>query len=311
MQAAAGAAAVPVSPASGDTTDQNETQGVNAEAAPDTVIQEKVISVETEQAEAAVEPQMQSIDTPKEAEFPTVVENINTETVAAPTEASYVQSSDSTNEPVNTSGEGTDSQVVACSEEQTHCESSETKSEAPSSGQTPVLTPANVSLDLEQQELQPVTISDPNSLDVSVGSESAPSDIESMEEVKATQSSEDEVSTTSDVLEDEANTSKSPVSSEDPAEDKTRSTELSPEAQAEAMSDDASAGGDIEAGASESVEAAEATSTQASEPVKEETLSSPEATAPDSVKEIRDLVVEVFEVEELVQHYPSGVPKEE
>lgn len=321
VKAEAGSPVAPETPALADTTDQSETQEVNKEAAPETVIQEEVISVQTETAETAAEGQTRSTDAPKEeeitlSEIPTVVESIKTdvEAAAAQTEAP-VPSPDPANEPVNTSAEDTGSQTVASSEEKTNCGSSEIKLEAPSSGETPALTPADVSLDLKRQEAEPVTVSDPNSLDVSVGSESAPSDVESVEEVRGTQSSEDEVSTTSDVLEDEANLSKSPVSSDDPAEDKTMSDEPSPQAQTEAVSDDVCVGGDIEAGASVSaellVETADATTSESSEPAKEEASSSPEAQPLDSIKEIRDLVVEVIEVEELVQRYPDGVPKEE
>ncbi|XP_044056675.1 protein Niban 1a isoform X2 [Siniperca chuatsi] len=265
-----------------DTATQSETQEVNVKAAPETVIQEEVISVKTEKVETAAEPQTQSSDATTEAEIPTVVESIKTDVEAAAQIEAPVPSPGPTNEPVNTSAEGTGSQTVASSEEKTHCGISEIKLQAPSSGQTPVLTP------------------NPNSLDVSGGSESAPSHVESTEEVKVTQSSEDEVST---------NLGRSPVSSDRPAEDKTRSDEPSPRVQTEAVSGDVRVGGDTEAGVC--VEAADATTSQSSGPAKDEPPSSPEAQPLDSIKEIRDLVVEVIEVEELVQHYPSGVPKEE
>ncbi|KAI3369141.1 hypothetical protein L3Q82_026093, partial [Scortum barcoo] len=301
-------AEAPETPASPETTNQSETQEVNVEAAPETVIQEEVTSVKTETAEC----QTQSTDAPKDAEITSsvVVETIKTDVEAAQTEAAAqspdppAQSPDPPNEAAEDTG------LVACSKEKTNCGSSEIKLEAPSSGETPVVTPADVSLDLQRQEAEPVAVSDPNSLDVSVGSESAPSDVESSEDVRATstQSSEDEVSTTSDVLEDEANLSKSPVSSDDPPEDKTTSDKPSPQAETEAVSADVSAGGNIEAGASVSVvEAADSPSSQQ----KEETPSSPEAEPLDSIKAIRDLVVEVIEVEELVQRYPDGIPKEE
>lgn len=294
----AGAPVVPETPALADATNQSETQEVNVEAAPENFIREKV--------ETAAEPQTQSTDAPKQAEIPTVVENIKTDVeaaAAAHTEAP-APSPDPTNEPAITSAEVTGSQSVASGEEKTHCGCSETKVEAPSSGQTSELTPADVSLDLKREEAEPVTVSAPSSLDVSAEGESAPSGVESTEEVQATESSEDEVSTTSDVLEDEANLSRSPVSSDDAAD---------PRAQTEATSGEVGVGGEIEASTSvePSVEAADATTSQSSETAKEETPSSPEAQALDSIKEIRDLVVEVFEVEELVQRYPSGVPKEE
>uniref|UniRef100_A0A3Q3R6K3 Niban 1/2/3 domain-containing protein n=1 Tax=Monopterus albus TaxID=43700 RepID=A0A3Q3R6K3_MONAL len=128
---------------------------------------------------------------------------------------------------------------------------------------------------------------DPNSLDVSLGSESPPSDVESMEEVTATQSSEDEVSTAFDMLEYDANISKSPVS------------ELSPQAQMEALS------GGVKEGASVSAEAIDTTTNLSSEPT------SAAAQPLDCVKEIRDLVTEVIEVKEPAQRHPSEDPQEE
>lgn len=310
VKAEAGTPVVLQSPASADTVSQSETQQGDRDAAPETVVQHEVIPVETETVETAAEPPMQSADAPKEAEItlsetPAAVESTKTDTeaAAAQTEAP-VSSPDPTNEPTNTSAEDSGPQTVASSEEETNCGSSEIKLESPSSGETSTVTPAEVSLDLKRQEAEPVTGSDPNSLDVSVGSGSVPSDVESMEEVKTAKSSEDEGSTTSDVLEDEAGISKSPVSSD---EDKTTSDEPSPQAQKEAVSGDVGVGRDIEAGAS--VEPADGTTTQSSEPAEQQTPSSPEPRPADCIKEIRDLVVEVIEVEELVQRYPSGVPK--
>lgn len=299
-------------PAVADTTIQSETQQVHVEAAPETVTQDEVFNVETETV--AAEAPLQSTDAPKEAEItvsetPAVVETIKTDVEAAAAQIQAPEPSpDPANEPVNSAAEGP--QTVASSEEETHCASSEIKSEAPSSGETSAVTAAEVSLGLKRQESEPVTVSDPNSLNVSVGSESIPS-VESFEEVKTTQSSEDEVSATSDNLDDEANVTKSPVSSDDAAQEKTTSDEPSPQTQEDAVSGDV--GVDIEAGASvePSVEAADATTPQPSEPAAEETSSSPEAPPADSIKEIRDLVMEVIEVEELVQRYPSGIPKVE
>ncbi|XP_071342673.1 protein Niban 1a [Trachinotus anak] len=299
-----------------DTTTAKETQEVNvAAAAPETATQEEVLCVETEKVETAAEPETQSTDALKEAEvalaeIPAVIENLkrDAEEAAARTEADPPEA-DPPNEVAAPAVE-TGSQQVVSSEGDGQGESSEVKMEAPSSGEAPALTPGDVGLDLEGSKAEPV--SDPNSLDVSVGSESPPSDVEFTEKVKVTQSSEDEVSTTSDVLEDEANVSKSPVSSDDAPEDKSTSNEPSP--QTPTVGDtggDVSVGRDIEAGASVNAEdSAEATS-PSSEPDKEETLSSPEARPPDCIKDIRNLVSEVIEVEELVQRYPSGVPKEE
>ncbi|XP_039984388.1 protein Niban 1a [Xiphias gladius] len=323
VKAEADAPVAPETAALADTTTPNETQEVNVAAAPETSIQEEVTSVKTEKVVAAAELEMQSTDALEEAEtalavIPTVVESLKMdaeEAAAAQTEAP-VPTPDPANAPVPTSAVGTGSQPVASSEGDRQCESSEVELEAPSSGEAPVVTPGDVGLDMKENTAEPVTVSDPNSMDLSVESESPPSDVEPTEDVKATQSSEDKVSTTSDVLEDEANVSKLPVRSDDAPEDKSTSNELCPsQTQTEASSGDVSVSGDIEAGASvsveASVEAADATTCLSPEPIQEDTLSSPEAPPLDSIKDIRDLVMEVIEVEELVQHYPSGVPKDE
>ncbi|XP_069577900.1 protein Niban 1a isoform X2 [Brachyistius frenatus] len=161
----------------------------------------------------------------------------------------------------------------------------------------PVLEPVPVPELVSVSE--PVPVSDPNSLNVSGGSGSAPLDLEST----------DEGSMTSDVLEDAAQVRKSPLSSDDGAEDKTGSAEPTPPTRTEAASADD--GGVIEAGASVEAEPSAAAATT-SPPTEEDTPPGPEEAPPlDCIKEIRDLVVEVFEVEELVQHYPDGVPTEE
>ncbi|XP_034562226.1 protein Niban 1a [Notolabrus celidotus] len=291
-----------------DANKQSETNEENTAAAPETVIQE-VISVIAENAEVAAEPLTQSTDAPAEAEttlseIPVVIESIKTDVEVAEAQVEAPATSpDPTNEPANTPEESSGTHT-ATGEEESQCASSDIKLEAPSSGETPAITPKDISKDLEKQEAEPAAVSDPKSVEVSVGAESSPSDMESTEEMKVTQSSEDEVSTTSDILDDEANLSKSPVSSDEPTEEKSTSAELSPQAQTETVS--VNVGGDIEAGASVSVEP----SVEA-EGVKEEAPSSLDAPPPDSIKAIRDLVVEVIEVEELLQRYPSGVPMDE
>ncbi|XP_034003200.1 protein Niban 1a isoform X1 [Trematomus bernacchii] len=382
-----------------DTAKESETQEVNVEAAPETVIQDNVFAVETKAVEVAAEPQMQTTAAPRETEItlsevPTVVESKKKEEEAASAsteapvsspdssvepekapvpspdssvepekapvpspdsstepehgpvavadssvepEKAPVPSPDSSNEtpvpssetmiepekaplpsptiePENTSAEEAACQTLASSEEESHCVSSEIKLEAPSSGETHALTPEDISLDLKRQEEETVTVSNPNCLDVSVGSESAPSDVESMEEGRTTQSSGDEVSTTSDVL-DEANISNSPVSSDEQPEDKITVDDPCREEQTEAASEDVEAGTNVEplveAEESTTSQPDESTPSQPPEPTEAETSSSPEARPIDSVKAIRDLVMEVIEVEELVKRYPSGVPTEE
>ncbi|XP_034738021.1 protein Niban 1a [Etheostoma cragini] len=148
------------------------------------------------------------------------------------------------------------------------------KPAAPSGGQTPAPhPPADIGADLSLQEAEPVNVSGSDSLDVSVGSASSP------EGVKTPQTTEEnEVSTASDVLEDAGNVAKSPESSDDSVKE-AASAEPSP-------------------GAPTSPPAGEA-------------MASISEAAPDCIKQIRDLVMEVFEVEELVQRYPDGVPKVE
>ncbi|XP_028301161.1 protein Niban-like isoform X2 [Gouania willdenowi] len=89
--------------------------------------------------------------------------------------------------------------------------------------------------------------------------------------------STDEVSTTSGILEDEARLSRSPVSAD--ADDKVLC---------------GVGGATVKKAAPTKVEEEAAV-----------------ARAPDCVSEIRDLVMEVIEVEELVKHYPGGILKEE
>lgn len=167
---------------------------------------------------------------------------------------------------------------------------------APSSGQTATVA------DLKAEEAaEPATDSNLKPLVRSP----PPPDVEMRKEVEETQSSREEKSTTSDVLEDEANLCKSPVTPDDPGEERTASEEPA----AEAVSGDVEATPNVEP----LLEAVEAPAT---EPVQQETLSgtavpSQEAPPADSIKDIRDLVVEVIEVEELLQRYPSGVPTDD
>ncbi|KAF3690487.1 Protein Niban Cell growth-inhibiting gene 39 protein FAM129A [Channa argus] len=267
----------------GDTVNLSET--VNVAATPETLVQEEAIFVET-----AAELEMQSTDVLQDtekaiSEIPTVTENAKTDAEEA---AAQTEAPDQTNETVSTT---TASQPVASSEGETPCESSEVECEAPPSGEARAATPEEVSLDMMEQK-EPVTESDPNSLDVSVGSASPVSDIESTEEVKVTQSSEDEVSTASDVLEHEAYASELPASLDKSTSDQ----------QTEAGSGDV--GANCGAAESVNVEASVAAMGNSSSPSSQP--SSPADRPPDCIKEIRDLVVEVIEVVEPMQHYPSG-----
>lgn len=174
--------------------------------------------------------------------------------------------------------------------------SSDVESGAPPSGQRPAVA------DLKAEEAaEPATDSDLKPL---VQSPLPPPDVEMGKEVEETQSSREEKSTTLDVLEDEANLCKSPVTSDDPGEERTASEEPATGA----------VSADVEA--MPNTEPLLEAEGPATEPIQQET---PSGTAvpsqgtppPDSIKEIRDLVVEVIEVEELLQRYPSGVPTDD
>ncbi|XP_059197796.1 protein Niban 1a [Centropristis striata] len=324
---------VPVAPeASADSTNQSETQ----EKSPETLIQEDVVPAE---------PLNQNIVAPKEPELtpvevPAVLEIIKTDAVevaaaaaaqvedpapspAPSPEQSPEQSPGPPSEPAAPPAEVPAAPPAATSEEESLCGASEPepRPEAPSGGDTAELPAAAADVDQDQglqqqrqeaEQDQEVSVSDQNSLDVSVGGESAPlSDVVgSLEDEKTAPSSEDEeVSTTSDVLEDEENLSRSPVSSDEPAEEKRDEKSQSEEPRVD------------ETTSSPPENAAEEPAPEepaAKEPAPEEPSSVPEVPevpevpAPvDSIKEIRDLVSEVIEVEELVQRYPSGVPNPE
>ncbi|XP_029001651.1 protein Niban 1a isoform X2 [Betta splendens] len=243
-----------------------EVPAANVAAAPDTLVQERPSSVTADEVETAAEPEMQSTDAQNEmevSEVPTVPESGKTDAdeAAAQTEGP-LPSPDPTPETLTTQQEGS-------SEGEPQRDSSDRKLEAPPSGEEPL------------GDSEPFTCSDPNSLDVSVGSESPGSDLESLEEAIATQSG-DEAPTSSDAL--ETTDSTSPVKVKD---------ERRP--QMEAGSSDA---GPEEAAVSVKVESPPSDSSAAGSPL-------------DSVKEIRNLVEEVTEVEDRVQHYPSQIPNEE
>ncbi|KAM6922022.1 protein Niban 1a [Xenentodon cancila] len=246
-------------PASAEPDLQTEKQNT---AAPEAVIQEEVTSIQTGDTQAAAEPQTLSRESLQEPEVTSSAESISPEAAAA---AAAAQNRECT--PVT---KDTGSQPAGSSQPQ----SSAVDVEAPSAGEEP----EDTSLYLKE-ERESVTLSEPDSLDVSVGSEWPPSDLEST----------DEVSVTCDVSKGVEAT----VSPEETAEDNSAGEEHQMKAQS---SDDG------EAGASMTVEVGQA-------------MTSPSQEAPpdpkDSIKEIRDLVVEVIEVEEPVQRYPSGAPEEE
>lgn len=237
--------------------------------------EEQVIYVET-----AAEPEMQSIDARNEVEAEaSEVSMVSESRTSDAEEASEIPGP--TNETLTTTF---DSQQEGSSEGEMWCESAHLKLETPPGGEE-----ADDDLDMTHGA-EPVTFLEPNSVE----SLSPLSDLESLEEAKAPRSSEDEPSISSN--NPETNLSKSPVKSEEATSD-----ELSPPSEMEAVS------GDV--GTEEAVVNITNTVSE-SRPVTAQDTST--ATSPtDSVKEIRDLVAEVIEVEELVQSYQSEVPKEE
>uniref|UniRef100_A0A8D3AY53 Niban apoptosis regulator 1a n=2 Tax=Scophthalmus maximus TaxID=52904 RepID=A0A8D3AY53_SCOMX len=297
-----------------DATAPAETQDVNV---METVIQQEVISVETERVAAAAEPETPSTDVPEEsesalAEIPNAVESLKTDVQSEAAAASPGPANETTSA-------GAGSPAAGGSEGE--AESSGVELEAASSGEAVI--PGEFRPDL-RDESEPATGSDPNSLDVSFGSESPPSNPDSGEEARTSQSSEDEVSTTSDVLEDDAaDLSKSPESSDDAPEDASAEppppppqTRAEPAGAEVGVSEDVGAGASAETGATDISRPEPVTEETASGPGEAasgpgETASSPGARAPDCVRDIRDLVVEVIEVEELLHRFPGGIHKEE
>nr|XP_054591000.1 protein Niban 1 [Nothobranchius furzeri] len=163
-------------------------------------------------------------------------------------EAGQTEDLDQTGEPFQPSAEG------SRSEETLQSRSSKDKLEAPSGGEEAE------DLTSQQEETGSVTASDPNSLDVSVGSDSPPSEPGSTGDASSISEG-------------------SEVAGKDP--------ELSPETP-------------TEAGANVHTDVHIPASSPSPEPPP-----SPETPPPDCITEIRDLVTEVIEVEELVQHYPG------
>ncbi|XP_041861741.1 protein Niban 1a [Melanotaenia boesemani] len=290
----------------------------------ETRIQEELFSVQTKEAEMGAEPEEQNMDAevppaepepptedPEPCPSPTAEQSPNRTSEPSPdptagpspeckTEPSpdptAGPSPDPTGEPVSPPSEGSGSRAAGSTEDMRPYESSEVGLEAPSSGEEAEV----LRLIQKAEQPEPVTTSDPNSLDVSVGSESAPSDLESS----------GEVSTTSDILE----VVESSMSS-DEAEEKTPGDSLPTPTQMEVLSADAGIVDDIEAGAGENLEtSAESVHVMTSlSPVlaNEETSPGPDVRPLDCIKEIRDLVVEVIEVEEVPQLYPKAPPNEE
>ncbi|MEQ2208247.1 hypothetical protein XENOCAPTIV_008297 [Xenoophorus captivus] len=179
---------------------------------------------------------------------------------------------DGTKEPMELPAEEIGSQLAADSKETMQSQKAGVKLEDPSGGEE--------AEDISQkvEEAESLNVSDPNSLDVSVGSKSPCSDLESI----------GGISETSDVLE----VVQSSVNLEETSEDKT-------------SAEQPSTGAQTEAGAGTTVETPAEPADATSSPPAGDSSGSPGVRPLDCVKEIRNLVVEVIEVEEPVHHYPK------
>ncbi|KAM4738541.1 protein Niban 1a [Anableps anableps] len=221
---------------------------------------------------AAAEPAAAAEPPAASAEPPAVLEPA---AAAEPPSAPGPPRPDGTNEPVKLPAEEPGSQPAAAGEETVQSQNPSVGVGAPPGGEGA----EGVGLHLKLEQAESLTASDPSSLDVSVGSESPRSDLEST----------GGLSETSDFLE-----ARSAVSPEEASEDQTSAGEPSSEGPTEA----ASSLGAMEAGAS--VE----TPAEADDAAGDD-AGSPGIQPPDCVKEIRNLVVEVIEVEEPVHRYPT------
>ncbi|XP_037553800.1 protein Niban 1a [Nematolebias whitei] len=250
--------------------------------AAETVKEEAGISGEPESKHPA-ETETQRAETPDPAAAGTVTPP--QEVVPAETPTNHRQEAETTSPhtppPDGASIRPTEEPVKSAGEDPQHEEtpqSSEVRFEAPPGGEE--VTAVCIQL---REEGGSITASDPNSLDVSVDSDSPLSDLES-------------VSTTSDVLE----VAHPPESSEETGEDKTVGEPTVVQTEA------ASSAGPCADGKTETLaSAAEPSASPTSEPEKEATPPRPKIPPPDCVKAIRDLVVEVIEVEQPVHRYPQ------
>uniref|UniRef100_A0A3B3DMG0 Niban apoptosis regulator 1a n=1 Tax=Oryzias melastigma TaxID=30732 RepID=A0A3B3DMG0_ORYME len=190
---------------------------------------------------------------------------------------------------------------AASDETMTQRESSNAKLEAPPSG----TAAEDVALQLQVEKSESGAISDPNSLDVSVGSESTRSDPEST----------DDVSTTSDTLEatdPHAKAEAEVAPSQTPEEEVSGDVEVkdSSETSADVKATTTS---DLSEVAEPPAPSQAEVSVVSENIIKVDDTSPTDAKAPalDSVKEIRNLVMEVIEVEQPVHLYPNPSAQEE
>ncbi|KAM4574634.1 protein Niban 1a [Fundulus diaphanus] len=231
-------------------------------------IQENWTLVQTE-PETAAEPETRRADHQNEAETAS----------SGPSGAAGSLTPEAANQPEKLSAEEPGPQPAAAGEETVQSLKAGGKLEAPSGGGE--AEDFGLKLRVETESL---TASDPNSLDVSVGSESPRSDLEST----------GGISETSELLQDV----QSSMSPGETPEDRPSAEEPSSEAQTQAVSRT----GGVETGAGATVETPAEPAAAATRPPAGD---GPAVQLPDRVKEIRDLVEEVIEVEQPVHHYPK------
>ncbi|XP_014896718.1 protein Niban 1a [Poecilia latipinna] len=189
---------------------------------------------------------------------------------AEPSVVSEAPSLDQTDEPVDLPAEETGSQPAAASQQPSAMLA------APPGGEE--AEDVSLKLQLKTEDTDSLSASDPNSLAVSVRSDSPRSDLESTEGT----------SETSELLEVQ-----SALSPEETSEDQTSAGEPSVKAQT----------GEVEAGAT--AESPAEPDGAAFSPPAGNGPGEPDVRPPDCVKEIRNLVVEVIEVEEPMHQYPK------
>lgn len=189
-----------------------------------------------------------------------------------PSVVSEAPTLDQTDEPVNLPAEEPGSQAAAASQQPSAMLA------APPGGEE--AEDVGLKLQLKTEDAEGGTASDPNSLAVSVGSDSPRSDPEST----------GGISETSELLEVQ-----SALSPEETSEDQTSAGEPSIEAQT----------GEVEAGAGATAESPAEPDGAAFSPPAGNGPGEPDVQPLDCVKEIRNLVVEVIEVEEPMDRFPK------
>ncbi|XP_034035245.1 protein Niban 1a isoform X3 [Thalassophryne amazonica] len=231
----------------------------------ETAVKEAATCIPKAEVGGTEEVETQSAEAPKEAQVAlsgaaTAVESLDIRTNAEEPKP----------DPTNEEGIATTTLV---NEEETLCKSTDVNAQATSGVKMPILTPTDNVLHLKAQS---TTGSIPSSLNVSVGSDSPLSDLESC----------DNLSMTSDLMGEEVNTSRSP---DDPSDDQAiqaLSGASLPEAPTEAARGCDACGG-VEPESSVNVDAADTPNSAAAE----EAPSSPSQPQPvDCIQEVQDLV---------------------